>query len=227
MQQLYTQALPKNKKSNSSIGLFLLCFFIAVVLFIFLTFPKFSDWKTGKQAVVTNQQTLAKTQNEADTVTSEMSQVNSPDLNKAALAVPGQSDIANLYASIEEMSNAANVKLTSLQAIENVAGSTTLATPNASAADAVDANGNPVVPPSLTVPPVPAGLQTVNVTVDATGNYSAIEQMISSIYHSLRIINVQKITISTYQGNGGTQTNISSTDPELNLQLQLLTYYSK
>jgi Tfp pilus assembly protein PilO len=91
----------------------------------------------------------------------------------------------------------------------------------------VDANGNPVVPPSLTVPPVPAGLQTVNVTVDATGNYSAIEQMISSIYHSLRIINVQKITISTYQGNGGTQINLSSTDPELNLQLQLLTYYSK
>jgi hypothetical protein len=226
MQILPTQPAA-NKKTNTSIGLFLLCLFVAVALVIFLGYPKYSDWKMKKQEIITGQQSLAQVQEEAVAATSEIAQVDSPDLNQALLAVPGQADIANLYADIENMSQAANVKLTSLQAIDNSQNSTTQSAAPATDGMEVDASGAPVVQSSLPVPTVPSGLQTVNITLQATGDYNGVEQMISSIYRSLRIIDVQKITLSTDQGNGGTQTNTASSDPTLDLQLQLLTYYSK
>lgn len=222
MQTLPTQNLSVHKKSSSSIGLFMLCFFVAVALIIFLTYPKYSDWKTKKQQIASSQEALNQVQSEASTATSEISKVNNPNLAKAVIAVPNQTDIANLYASIESLSAAANVKLTSLQAIANTQESTAQ-TPSAP----VDATGAPVVQPSIPVPNIPSSLGTVNVTLEATGDYTAVEQMISSIYHSLRIIDVQKITLTTDQGNGGTKVTVASPDPSIDLQLQLLTYYSK
>jgi hypothetical protein len=234
MQILPTQPAA-NKKSNASIGLFLLCLFIAIALIIFLGYPKYSDWSMKKQEITSGQQSLAKVQQEATAATSEIAQVDSPDLANALLAVPGHSDmqvpghsdIANLYADIESMSQAANVKLTSLQAIDNSQDASTSIAATTAGNTEVDASGAPVVQSSLPVPAIPSGLGTITVTLQATGDYAAVEQMISSVYRSLRIIDVQKITLSTDQGNGGTQTNTASSDPTLDLQLQLLTYYSK
>lgn len=235
MQTLPTQPIV-NKKSNASIVLFLLCLFVAVALVIFLGYPKYSDWKTNKEQITENQQSLSKVQSEVATASSQIAKVDSPDLEKALLAIPGHSsdmavvgysDIANLYADIESMSKAANVKLTSLQAIDNSQNSTTQSAAPAASNSQVDASGAPIVQSTLQVPTVPSGLGTITVTLQATGDFNAVEQMATSMYRSLRIIDVQKITLTTDQGNGGTQADTSSNDPTLDLQLQLLTYYSK
>lgn len=221
--------LTQPQQQKPSIGLFLLYIFAAIALIIFITYPKFSDWRTISSHITSDQKSLDKVTAEATQVKSEIANAQQADLTKVVSAVPLTPSLTELYAQVESLANASTVHLVSVQGIidsevkaagapaaELVQGASSSSTPT------------PVAKKTIKAFTVPTSLGSVSLVVDVNGSYSAVQTFLNSLYTSLRIINVQQVVMSVGKSNGGVSA-VSTQNPSstVDLKTQLQTYYSK
>lgn len=230
-QTLAQQSQPKKR----NITIFLLCLFVSVALAIFLTYPKYSDYTQAKQTLAAEQASLSSVQDDQKKIDAILPTLNGSDFSKVQIAIPSTAVPTDIYADMENLTKAANVKLTSVQAVID---DTSAAAPDAAAATSAD--GIPVAPPTVTVPPVPSSLGTISISVDVGGTYSQIQNFMKSVYSSLRIITIQELSITTGTGpntaNGsaagspvvsGSAAAASAADPQLDAKISMQAYYAK
>lgn len=238
--QLTQSSTQSTKPAKPSIGLFLLYIFAAIALVIFIGYPKFTDWKTANTRLTTDKQTLAQVQTSAAEVKTEISSIQPTDATKISAAIPATPNLPDLYAQVESLANAATVHLVSIQGIvdaaatSSTAGSldagTDMSTGTTATTVSTDASGNPLPAGPIKVTTLPSVLGTVSLSVDVSGQYSAVQQFLNSLYTSLRIITVQQTIMSTGKSGastGGAGATSANAPASIDLKAQLQTYYSK
>lgn len=233
-----TQPQP-NSKQKPSIGLFLLYIFVAAALIIFIGYPKYSDYRTVSTHLTADTQALAQTQASAAEVQKEIGSLQAADVSKISAAIPSSPNLPDLYAQVESLANAATVHLVSIQGIidsegddsSNGAIGTSLSSPTTAAVQTqTDSSGNPIPAGPIKVPTVPSSLGTISLNVDVSGSYSAVQQFLSSLYTSLRIVTVQQTVMSTGKSGaqtGGVGATSANAPTSIDLKVQMQTYYSK
>jgi hypothetical protein len=231
-----TQSPSQSKNATPSIGLFLLYIFATAALIIFIGYPKFTDWRSASKNIVVDAQTLQTVQSNATAVKSQIGSVQPTDVSKINTALPATPDLADLYAQIESLANAANVHIVSIQGIIDAdaaaaaSSSGAVTTDSTTAAQTTDSSGNPIPVGPIKIPTIPSSLGTVSLNVDVSGNYPAIEQFLNALYTSLRITTVQQTVMTTGKtgattgGVGATSANAPTT---VDLKAQMQTYYTK
>jgi Tfp pilus assembly protein PilO len=210
------KTLAMTKKQTSG-GVLLLILFLAVLLAVFLTYPKYNDWKEKQQEITDATAQLSKIKTDSDTASQYITNINTPDFDNVDLAVPSEPSLGDMYAHIENLSKQSNVLLNSVQALADDSGDQ-VAVP-----DATGGTSNLIKTASL-----PSGLGVISLSIEINGSLADVQQFLSSLYSSLRIIDLQSLTMSANtDATSPSTTTASSTPTTINAKIQAQAYYSK
>jgi Tfp pilus assembly protein PilO len=217
------------QKTNYGVGKFIVTTGIALLVFIFLVLPKFSEFRTNSQNLKLERNLEEKLRAEDIEITKRLATLEGKKDGVALLelAIPSTPDIPDLYAHLETLVKTSNLTMTAVQAVDQTKTGSALPprTPllNASGAAAqrelsgeaeqtvtVDAGSLT----SLTSAPSPS-LGVVTVNVEAIGDMNGYKQFLSGLETTLRIIDVQSVEIN------------ESDEGKLRFRVVLKTYYQK
>jgi len=199
------EPLPKKQGADWSSGV--IAFLLAICALLFYVYPKYNQWKEGQVAVKAAQQQLDDLTQQKTKVQQSVGALeqNQQTFKLVDQAVPNNPSIPDLYAHIELLAQASNMKLISIQATDTGTDANS-SDPAAAQADTVAAGGSDSAPPTL---------GTVKVTAELRGNTAALKDFLTAVEQSLRFIDVQTIAINEGQNN------------EMSYQIEFNTYYQK
>ncbi len=188
-------------KSSTSTGYLLFVFEILVVLAAayFFTWPQYQALQAGKLQLAADQETLQQVQEQAAAYQSSVKVLSATDLSSVNKAVPPKDNVTDLYAYIETLVNASSLTMTSMQITD---GSTPSAA-TTSSVPAITATGEPAptsssdtsTSPTVATPVLPAGIASANIYLVVTGSNAQLEQLLGSFQNSLRLIDVQGVSV--------------------------------
>ncbi|GAC1413065.1 MAG: hypothetical protein NVSMB66_3970 [Candidatus Doudnabacteria bacterium] len=230
------------QKSKSGIGVFVISLVISAALVFFLVLPKYREYTDSKTAAANNQNTLNDTQKQDMLVSKLFDKVknSADDLKRADLAVPPKSDVPELYAYVESLAKTANLTLTTIQTTDeseapdlagaSAAGSSNPKTGAVSLSPTnLTATGGASLPgasgqllgglggASKSSPLVASGnLGVIDINLTVTGTYSNFTAFLSKLQNSLRLIDVQSVSVASAEGK-----------TDLSFIAALKTYYQK
>lgn len=197
----------KNKKG---IGLSITSIIFGILILVFLVLPKLSDYSAKKTEANDAEEVLAKLTSQSEEANISLQVLDQVDNNIALLntAIPDKADLTGIYAYLEQLANASNLKFSALQGIE------------AGAKDEKNGNnltvGIQTTPEGVTADSPSPTLGVVIVNMDLKGKVLDFEQFLRGVQKSMRIMDVQTIEISA-----------DSEEQVTTFRLSLKTYYQK
>lgn len=215
---------------------------LSIALGFFLVLPKYHAYGDAKTAAVNNQTTLEDTKKQVELVSKLFDKVKSSadDLKRADLAVPPKPDVPEIYAYIETLTKSVNLVLNTVQATDesqapdqNTASGSAGANPAAGAISLsptnISATGGASLPGAIgqiaggvarlsknTSSFANNNLGAIDINLQVTGSYANFTSFLSKVQNSLRIMDVQNVSIAANQGK-----------TDLTFVVSLKTYYRK
>jgi len=203
-------------KKQTSGGIFLLILFFTVLFVVFLTYPKYNDWKEKQQETTDANTQLSKIKTDSETASQYITNINTPDFDNVDVAIPSDPSLGDLYAHIEKLSKQSNVLLSSVQALADDSD-------NQTATTTTDSSTNTGTDNLIKTSPLPDGLGIVALNIEISGNLANVQQFLGSLYSSLRIIDLQNLILGGNNGASGVNNNPNT----INAKIQAQAYYSK
>ncbi len=224
--------LEPTKPKHPSVMIFILSLAAAILVGIFLAYPKFKSWEAARAALADAQNKSASLTSEINTAQTSINELENDSSYSEMLdqALPNSADIPDLYAYLETMAKSSNLVIGSMQASDESAKAKTGAPGEAGAIGAAGtgAGGETATAPATTVaggsnvqgaaagPALPASIGLVQITMDVKGNLTNLNQFLHGLGFSRRLIDVKSIDVSADQEN-----------KTMDYKLVMNTYYEK
>jgi hypothetical protein len=192
MQAVTQNMAPKAGGTSSRYLTFIFEILAAVAVAFFFTWPQYQAVQAGSTQLAADQRTEATLQGEAAAYRASVKALQALDTSPVSSALPATDSTIDLYAYMDTVAKAANVTLTGIQVTDTAA-----APSDPSAPQALPSVGSTPAPAASAIP---AGIGEAKIHLEVSGTTAQFIQLLSGLQNSLRLIDVQAISIGTASG---------------------------
>ena len=195
MQAFQKTTAPKVGGSSPGYLWFALEIIAAAAVAFFFTWPQYQAVQAGNTQLAADQATLQKLQVQAAAYRTNDAKLQALDTSPVSQALPKTDSTIDLYAYLDTVVQSDNMVLSGIQVTDESATATSTDGSAAGAAPAaMDGSGIATTTPIGSQ--IPADVGVVKIHLEVSGTEAEFAQLLSSVQSSLRLMDVQGISIS-------------------------------